>query len=145
MAKKYLSPTFEAGKHLFTKNIQGAIINLNLIRLKKEADYSEYPDLKPHEKTSGRDAYLTYIRETEPYLKESGGEILFIGKGDQFLIGPESEYWDLCLLIKQKSVNDFFGFEKNEDYMKIMGHRMAAVEDSRLLPLEEIVLNIQRD
>ena len=29
--------------------------------------------------------------------------------------------------------------------MKIMGHRMAAVEDSRLLPLEEVLLNTQRD
>lgn len=144
-SEKYLSPTFEAGKHLFTKKIQGSIINLNLIRLKKEADYSAHPDLKPDEKTSGWDAYFTYIRETEPFLKERGGEILFIGKGDLFLIGPENEYWDLCLLIKQKSVNDFFSFEQNEAYMKIIGHRIAAIEDSRLLPLEEILPNGKRN
>ncbi|UKB84756.1 DUF1330 domain-containing protein [Chryseobacterium sp. MEBOG06] len=139
MSTHYLSPTFEAGKHLFLKNIQGPIINMNLIKLKKEADYSQYPDLQPSEKTSGWDAYFTYIRETEPFLKESGGEIIFIGKGEQFLIGPENEYWDICMLIKQKSVNDFFNFEKNEAYMKIVGHRIAAIEDSRLLPLEEIL------
>lgn len=139
MSQNYLSPTFEAGKHLFMKNIEGSVINMNLIRLKKEADYSQYPDLQPSEKISGWDAYFTYIRETEPFLRESGGEILFIGKGDQFLIGPDHEYWDICMLIRQKSVNDFFSFEKNEAYMKIMGHRIAAVEDSRLLPLEEII------
>jgi hypothetical protein len=31
----------------------------------------------------------------------------------------------------------FFGFEQDPDYMKILGHRTAAVEDSRLLPLAE--------
>lgn len=143
MSPNYLSPTFEAGKHLFQKDIQGPIINMNLIKLKKEADYSQYPDLNPSETISGWDAYFTYIRATEPFLKESGGEIIFIGKGDQFLIGPENEYWDICMLIRQKSVNDFFSFEKNEAYMKIMGHRIAAIEDSRLLPLEEILLNVK--
>lgn len=144
MSTSYLSPTFEAGKLLFLKDIQGPIINMNLIKLKKEADYSHYPDLKPLETTSGWNAYFTYIRETEPFLKESGGEIIFIGKGDQFLIGPENEYWDICMLIRQKSVNDFFSFEQNEAYMKIMGHRIAAIEDSRLLPLEEVLLNTRK-
>ncbi|NIF07139.1 DUF1330 domain-containing protein [Chryseobacterium sp. Tr-659] len=138
--KSYLSPDFEAGKHLFMKNIQGSIINMNLIRFRQEADYSEHPDLEPSEKISGRDAYFTYIREAEPFLQASGGEILFIGKGDRFLIGPENEYWDLCLLIRQKSVNDFFSFEQNDAYMKITGHRIAAIEDSRLLPLEEVFI-----
>jgi virulence-associated protein VagC len=144
MSEKYLTPTFEAGKHLFLKNIQGSIVNLNLIRLKKEADYSEYPDLKPIEKISGWDAYFTYIKEAEPFLKASGGEIIFIGKGDQFLIGPQDEHWDICMLIRQKTVEDFFSFEHNENYMKITGHRIAAIEDSRLLPLEEVLLNTQK-
>ena len=140
MNKKYLSPSFEAGKHLFQKNIQGSIVNLNLIKLKKEADYSACPDLKPSCSISGHEAYLTYIKEAKPFLEASGGEILFIGKGDLFLIGPENEYWDLCMLVRQKSVSDFLSFEQNEDYMKITGHRTAAIEDSRLLPLEEFSL-----
>jgi uncharacterized protein (DUF1330 family) len=140
MSEKYLSPSFEAGKHLFQKNIQGSIVNLNLIKLKKEADYSAHPDLKPAHSITGHEAYLAYIKEAEPFLKANGGEILFIGKGDLFLIGPENEYWDLCMLIRQKSVSDFFSFEQNEDYMKITGHRTAAIEDSRLLPLEEVLL-----
>ncbi|MCL1667952.1 DUF1330 domain-containing protein [Elizabethkingia ursingii] len=140
MAEKYLSPSFEAGKYLFQKNIQGSIVNLNLIKLKKEADYSAYPDLKPPHNITGHEAYLIYIKEAEPFLKASGGKILFIGKGDLFLIGPENEYWDLCMLVRQKSVSDFFSFEQNEDYMKITGHRTAAIEDSRLLPLEEVLL-----
>lgn len=57
------------------------------------------------------------------------------------MIGPDHEQWDLCMLIKQKSVTDFFNFEQNEGYMKISGHRTAAIEDSRLLPLEEVLIN----
>ncbi len=140
MEKNYLQPTYEAGKALFNKNIQGAIINLNLIRLKKIADYSSFPDLKPDREISGFEAYNLYIQKALPFVIASGGEILFIGRGDHFLIGPENEHWDICMLVKQNSVKDFFAFEQNPEYMKIVGHRTAAIEDSRLLPLEELKL-----
>lgn len=138
MEKTYLQPTYEAGKALFNKDIKGAIINLNLIKLKKIADYSAFPDLKPDREMSGLEAYHLYIREAMPFVTASGGAILFIGKGDRFLIGPENEYWDICMLVKQSSIQDFFAFEQNPEYMKITGHRTAAIEDSRLLPLEEL-------
>ncbi len=141
MVENFLYPTFEAGKHLFQKNIQGEIVNINLIRLKKVADYSQYPDLEPANPISGKEAFLKYVEETKPFLEASGGEILFIGQGDHFLIGPDTERWDLCMLIKQKSVNEFFSFEQNEIYMKIARHRLAAIEDARLLPLEQLLLN----
>ena len=84
------------------KNIKGAIINLNLIKLKKEADYSEYPDLKPNEQTKWLGC-LSYLYQGNGTLFKGKRWRNFIyWKGDQFLIGPESEYWDLCLLIKQK-------------------------------------------
>lgn len=145
MSENYLYPTHEAGKHLFSKNIEGAVVNLNLIRLKEYADYSAFPDLKPEGKMTGLDAFMKYVEAAAPHVKHSGGDILFIGKGDRFLIGPETEYWDLCMLIRQKSIQDFFGFEKNEAYMKAHAHRMAAVEDSRLLPLEEILNHLKPD
>ena len=145
MSTSYLYPTYEAGKHLFSKNIKGSIVNLNLIKLKAIADYSDHPELKSSKIISGWDAYYQYVQEADPFLVASGGEILFIGKGDQFLIGPEKEYWDICMLIRQKSVSAFFNFEQNEEYMKIAGHRTAAIEDSRLLPLEEVLLNSKKD
>ncbi|WP_343539251.1 hypothetical protein AB3466_14420 [Sphingobacterium thalpophilum] len=118
------------------KNIQGAIVNLNLIRLKEIADYSEFPEIAPASEISGYKAFMLYIDLAKRFVEQGGGEILFIGKGDRFLIGPQDEQWDICMLIKQKSVSDFFAFEQNPDYMKIAGHRSAAILDSRLLPLE---------
>jgi hypothetical protein len=54
-----------------------------------------------------------------------------------FLIEPTNEHWDIVLLIRQNSVDSFLAFESNHDYMKDIGHRTAALEDSRLLPLVE--------
>ena len=60
-----------------------------------------------------------------------------MGKGGKYLIGPQDEDWDVILLVKQSSVNTFMEFARNEKYLTGMGHRTAALQDSRLLPLEE--------
>jgi hypothetical protein len=39
--------------------------------------------------------------------------------------------------VRQKSVEEFMAFASNEDYLAGIGHRLAALEDSRLLPIEE--------
>jgi len=133
--KTYLYPSYEAGRNLALKNIQGPIVNLNLIRLRKIADYTNFPEIAPIKEISGYEAFMNYIQLAKPYVEESGGELLFVGQGERFLIGPDQEQWDICMLIKQKSVSDFFSFEQNPAYMKIIGHRIAGISDSRLLPL----------
>lgn len=135
MKQKYLSPTQEAGRKFIMKNIKGNVYMLNMIRFKKIADYTEFPGLKPESPISGKEAYQKYIDHTFPFLEKSGGSIEFIGESSDFLIGPEDEKWDTVLLIKQSSSESFIAFEQNEEYMKIIGHRTAAIEDSRLLPI----------
>lgn len=130
-------PTQEAGRNFVMRQIQGSVVMLNLLRFRKIADYSTTPDLNPGEPISGAQAYQLYIEHTLPFLTKSGGEILFMGEGGSFLIGPTDEHWDAVLLIRQKDVNSFLAFESNQDYMKGIGHRTAALEDSRLLPLVE--------
>jgi len=60
-----------------------------------------------------------------------------MGEGGAFLIRPTNEHWDAVLLIRQKSTDSFLAFESNQQYMKGIGHRTAALEDSRLLPIVE--------
>jgi hypothetical protein len=110
---------------------------LNLLRFRPFADYSANPELAPASPISGEAAYRLYMAHTLPYLRASGGEILFYGKGGSFLIGPSDERWDAGMLIRQSSVAAFFAFASNEGYLSGMGHRVAALEDSRLLPLVE--------
>ncbi len=140
MESKYLYPTREAGREFITREIQGPVVMLNQLRFREVADYSTAQDLAPDVPISGREAYNLYVRHTLPFLKESGGDILFFGKGGHFLIGPENEYWDAVMLIRQQSVSSFLAFEQNEEYMEIIGHRTAALIDSRLLPVEETKL-----
>ena len=137
MNETYLMPTQEAGRKFIMRQIKGSIVVLNLLRFRKIADYSANPELQPNEPVSGEKAYQIYIQHTLPFLTKSGGEILFMGEGGAFLIGPANERWDAVLLIRQNSVNSFLAFESNEAYMKGMGHRTAALEDSRLLPVVE--------
>lgn len=49
----------------------------------------------------------------------------------------DSERWDAAMLVQQSSLASFMAFASNAEYLGGMGHRTAALEDSRLLPLEE--------
>ena len=137
MAEKYINPTQASGRDLILRNISGPVVMLNLLRFREVADYSETPDLAPLVAISGKDAYQLYIKHSILHLRRSGGEILFLGKGGPFLVGPENEQWDEVMMVKQNSIDDFMAFASNLDYMLGVGHRTAALEDSRLLPLVE--------
>jgi hypothetical protein len=133
----YIEPTHEAGRALFMRGIKGPLVMLNLLRFREVADYSAAPALAPDSSISGADAFKLYISQTLPFLKESGGELLFLGDGGQFLIGPENERWDIAMLVRQASLDAFVAFASNPAYLEGLGHRTAAIVDSRLLPLVE--------
>ncbi len=137
MSERYLEPTQESGTELFSRNISGEVVMLNLLRFRKVADYSVTPELAPKENISGREAYQKYIEHTLPFLRESGGELVLMGKGGKYLIGPQDEHWDVVMLVRQRSLEAFMAFASNEGYLAGIGHRLAALEDSRLLPLVE--------
>ena len=136
----YLDPTNDSVMSLFQRGIEGEVVMLNLIKLKEVADYSDFPEIAPERPISGRAAYELYVQQTRPYLEESGGEVLYIGEGGNYLIGPESKGWDLAMLIRQASVGAFLAFAQNPAYMSVNGHRAAAVADSRILPLATLSL-----
>jgi uncharacterized protein (DUF1330 family) len=138
MQTNYLNPTDESAKQLFSKSIKGEVIMLNLLRFKEIADYSQLPDIAPKSPITGKEAYQTYINQTLPFLEKSGGEILLLGKSEHFFIGPMEEKWDLVMIIKQKSLDSFLSFASDPQYQDVIGHRAAAILDSRLLPIEAI-------
>lgn len=133
----YLDPTQESGRAFFTRGISGPVVMLNLLRFRPIADYSATPAIAPAAPITGEAAYRLYMEHTLPHLKASGGEVLFFGQGGEFLIGPSHERWDAAMLVRQSSVASFLEFASNQDYLSGIGHRLAALEDSRLLPLVE--------
>jgi hypothetical protein len=131
----YLDPTQEQGRAYFSRNVAGSIVMLNLLRFRPTADYSAAPALKPGAPISGEEAYRRYMDHRLPFLKASGGELLFYGRGGEFLIGPANERWDAAMPVRQSSMSSFLAFASNPEYLAGTGHRVAALEDSRLLPL----------
>jgi hypothetical protein len=131
----YLEPTQESGRSFMMRGIQGEVVMLNLLRFRETADYSASPDLEPDAPISGAAAYDIYIGHTLPHLRESGGDLEFLGDGGGYLIGPADERWDVAMLVRHHSVESFMSFASNEAYLGGMGHRLAAISDSRLLPL----------
>ena len=135
MTARYIEPTMEAGRALMLRGIAGSVVMLNLLRFRDVADYSLAPELAPPEPISGAGAFQRYIDHTLPHLSASGGEMMFVGRGGAWFIGPDDERWDMAMLIRQHSMASFMAFASNEAYLKGIGHRTAAVEDARLLPL----------
>jgi len=120
------------------RGIKGEVVMLNLLRFREVADYSATPGLAPEAPITGAEAYDRYIAHTLPFLKASGGEVMFLGSGGAFLVGPDSERWDMVMLVRQTSTESFIAFASDAEYLAGTGHRTAALEDSRLLPLSEI-------
>ena len=136
----HLDVSAGAGVRFVQRRIAGSVVMLNLLRFRAVADYAAHPELAPASPISGSEAFGRYIAHTLPHLRASGGDILFLGQGGPFLIGPEAERWDMAMLVRQSSVSAFLAFAENETYLAGIGNRVAAIEDARLLPLEEMSL-----
>jgi len=136
-AGPHLEPTRMAGRDLMMRGIIGPVTMLNLLRFRAWADYAAFPDLAPAAPITGAQAFDRYIAHTLPFLRETGGDLVFLGAGGPFLIGPSEERWDMAMLVRQTSIEAFMAFAAHAPYLAGLGHRTAAIEDSRLLPLVE--------
>ena len=58
--KPHLEPTQEAGRLFFSRNVQGPVVMLNLMRFRSVADYSAAPEMAPASPISGEAAYKLY-------------------------------------------------------------------------------------
>jgi len=135
MTEPHIDPTERAAIALFTRGLTGPVVMLNLLRFRDVADYGASPELAPPSPISGAEAYALYADLTLPMLQATGGDILFEGSGGDWFIGPEAERWDRVLLVRQASLDAFRAFASDQGYLAILGHRTAALADSRLLPM----------
>jgi uncharacterized protein (DUF1330 family) len=103
---------------------------LNLVRLRETAVYED------GSMVTGREAYAAYGRESGPVFRKLGGRIVWSGKFDMVLIGPDSEYWDICFIAEYPSADAFIAMLRDDEYRKAVKHRQAAVFDSRLIRMQ---------
>lgn len=105
----------------------GPVQMLNLIRLNAVA---VLPD---GTRTSGAEAYAAYGRISAPVFAGLGGCIIWRGRWELGLIGPEAERWDICFIAQYPTVEAFAAMFRDPVYREAMVHRQAAVADSRLI------------
>lgn len=137
--EKHLNANPESGKKFYQDfHDKGKIVMLNLLNFRQKADYVNLEEIKPDQEITGEEAYQLYMKNTLPELEKAGSRIIYYGKSNNFLIGPDSEKWDAVLIVEHQSVIKFMEFAQNKDYLKNAGHRTAALQNSRLLPSTEI-------
>lgn len=99
------------------------VVMLNLLKFK---------DMVPETGLSGAESYKEYMRQATPFFAKAGAEVLFMGKPQTMLIGPEDEYlWDKVLLVKYNTIAGFLGMVQAEGYPSHL--REQALNDSRLI------------
>ena len=126
----YVDPTKEVFALFRDNDRDGPIHMLNLVRLKPQASY---PDGRS---ASGAEAYAAYGRESGPVFEQLGGRIVWQGRFELMLIGPQHEHWDHVFIAEYPSVAAFVAMIRDPVYREAVKHRQAAVEDSRLIRLQ---------
>lgn len=108
------------------------IMMLNLLRFRDKAAYEDDREL------SGAEAYTAYGRESGPVFRRVGGKIIWRGKPEIMLIGPEDKHWDLIFVAHYPTADSFLEMVTDPDYRIAVKHRQAAVLDSRLIRMAEV-------
>ncbi len=106
---------------------EGKIHMLNLVKLNDVAVYENGT------KTTGKEAYAAYGRDSGSIFKDLGGKIVWSGSFQLMFIGPQEEDWDICFIAEYPSAEAFISMIRNPDYQKAVKHRQAAVKTSRLV------------
>lgn len=115
---------------------------LNMLNLVRFNDLANYPG--DHELArdglTGAEAYANYGKNTAPILAAVGGSIVWRGKFEATLIGPQEEAWDAMFIAQYPTAHAFFKMISDPDYQKHVVHRQAAVKTSRLIRTQSLDL-----
>ena len=108
---------------------------LNMLNLVRLNDLANYPGDHPRARDglTGAEAYRLYGRESAPVLARVGGSILWRGRFEATLIGPQDEAWDVMFIAAYPSAHAFLAMISDPDYGRAVVHRQAAVRTSRLI------------
>jgi uncharacterized protein (DUF1330 family) len=130
--ERYLDPTrehFDAFKAL-PRNTP--IHMLNLLRFREQAAYPA-----EHEFTaralSGAQAYREYGRASAAVFTRVGGTIIWRGRMEGMVIGPDDKHWDLAFIAAYPDANAFLAMVTDAQYRLAVVHRQAAILTSRLI------------
>lgn len=119
----YLKASRDTMKALFELPDDQELMMLNFLR---------YKDSVAETGLSGEASYRKYMKAATPFFKLAKAEVVFFGRPQSTLIGPEEEsLWDDVLIVKYKNPGSFLKMVREEGYPS--GLREQALLDSRLI------------
>jgi uncharacterized protein (DUF1330 family) len=124
--------THDQHKVLDTLPPDQPVVMLNLLRFRDQAVYADTDQAEP---CSGREAYKRYSQTSLQTIVAVGGRVIFGGKAHEALIAPQGEGWHQAFLVQYPSPAAFRAMMAMPQYQACVHHRMAALADSRLIPL----------
>ncbi|WP_419551196.1 DUF1330 domain-containing protein [Candidatus Poriferisodalis sp.] len=110
------------------------VVMLNLLRYRETAESGYGVD-----GMSGEDAYREYGRRFAELHPRFGGEPIWMGHAGHTAIGPNSEQWDIAILVRYPTRVQFVAMFRDPDYLAIAPIRAAALEDSRIIETTQLL------
>lgn len=108
------------------------IVMLNLLRYHQVAETGFGVD-----GLTGRDAYAVYGKAFAELHPRFGGEPIWMGRGLESVIGTDD--WDVVLLVRYPTRRQFIAMITDPDYQRISPIRAAALADSRLIEMTQLL------
>lgn len=108
------------------------VVMLNLLRYRDVAEPGHGVD-----GLTGRDAYSNYGKAFAELNPRFGGEPIWMGRGKHSIIGDEE--WDIIILVRYPTRQQFIDMFNDPDYKAISPMRAAALADSRLLEMSQLL------
>ena len=138
MTDHYIDPT-RAAFDMFKSLPRDVPINmLNLLKFNEQAQYPETHPNAAHG-WSGKRAYVEYGKTSGPIFARVGGKIIWRGKMEAMVIGPEARHWDSAFIAEYPNGTAFLEMVTDAEYQKAVVNRQAAVLTSRLIRFNPLV------
>ena len=99
------------------------LVMLNILKFKAKTSTNE----------TGQEAYARYFKNASPFVKESGGKLIWKGQVQTTVIGNSDLQPHVVFLVEYPSVKNFFTMITNPEYQKIASDRTLALEYGGLI------------
>ncbi len=105
---------------------------VNLFKFNERASYNE----ERENSKSGYEAFQQFSREVIPIWLKRGGHPVFASQVNEHF----SNEWDLVSVVRYRSRRDFIDMQLDENFHKILPHRLAATDSNIRLKLPGIAV-----
>jgi uncharacterized protein (DUF1330 family) len=110
------------------------VVMLNLLRFADRANPGFGCD-----GMTGQEAYEEYGRRIAEMDPPFTGRPIWLGSAGPIVIGPADEAWDQVILVRYDNAQQFLEAVSNPAYLEAAPARDAAIADSRLVAMHELL------